>query len=117
MITMKWKPLTAGPRREQTSQTPKLLTTFRKGTRWLDPELVGQPVSFVDETDGSVFAIGTIVSVKAVKFGDIDPSDHARQTHEMMTPEKRLEIMQRVYGDDYGMETLTTVVTLGNIKS
>lgn len=110
-----WQPFTAAPRRDLVQSGPALMTTFRKGDKYLKSDLVGERVEFLDETDNSVFAIGRVVSVKACRFGDIDPSDHARQSSEM-TPENRLEVMKRAYKDpDYSMDTLTTVVTIGDI--
>lgn len=109
-----WKNFTAGPRKEQLATHPDKITTFRKGTKWLRPELVGQRVELLDQDNNQVFATAKVLSVKATAFGDIDFLDHERQSSDM-TPEDRLQIMRRVYGE-YDNSTLTTVVTLGEIS-
>ena len=116
-MKMNWQPFTAGPRRNLVASRPEFMTTFRKGLKWCDGNLVGQTVEFYDESTESVFATGRIISVKACRFGDIDSTDHARQSSEM-TPENRLLVMQKAYKDpNYNMDTLTTVVTIGDINS
>lgn len=116
-MKISWQPFTAAPRKKLIQSEPQLMTTFRKGDKYLKSDLIGEKVEFVDETDGSIFATGRIVSVKACRFGDIDPSDHARQSSEM-TPDNRLLVMQRAYKDPtYGYDTLTTVVTIGDVVS
>jgi len=114
METIYWKPFTAESRKHQLQEGPGLITTFRKGTKWLKPELVGQTVQLVDEKDNSVFATAVVASVKATRFGWIEQIDHNRQSGDM-TPEARLDIMRKVYGD-YDADTLTTVVTLGSVE-
>lgn len=111
---MLWKDFTAAAREAQLATLPDKITTFRKGTKWLRPELVGQRVVLWDEGKELAFATAKVLSVKAVGFGDIDQVDHDRQSGDM-TPEARLEIMRKVYGD-YDLNTLTTVVTLGEIS-
>jgi hypothetical protein len=114
MEQMLWQPFTAESRKRQIEKDGKeRISTYRKGTKWLRPELVGQRVELVDQTDNSVFATAEVISVKAVKFKDLDTIDHWRQSSDM-TEEARLGIMQKVYGE-YDEDTLTTVVTLGNI--
>lgn len=116
MITMNWKPWTAVTRKETVAAKPTLMTTFRAGTKWLDPSLVGARVQLVDESNNQVFAHCTIISVKAVLFKNIDQVDHERQSLDM-TPERRLAVMQSVYGPDFGENSLTVVVTLGEIEA
>jgi len=115
MERMLWKPWTAASRRTQLAATPEKITTFRQGVKWLRPELVGQRVELFDEAAKTVFATAEVISVKAAKFRDLDDIDHDRQSGDM-TPENRLKVMQSVYGTDYSTDTLTTVVTLGNIE-
>jgi hypothetical protein len=109
-----WQPFTAESRKRQIEKDGKeRISTYRKGTKWLRPELVGQRVELVDQTDNSVFATAEVISVKASKFKDLDTIDHWRQSGDM-TVEARLGIMQKVYGE-YDEDTITTVVTLGCI--
>lgn len=86
-----WKNFTAGPRREQIRGITHFskITTFRKGTKWLRPELVGQRVQLLDQDNNQVFAEATVLAVKATRFTDIDIADHDRQSSDM-TPEARL---------------------------
>lgn len=115
MERISWKPWTAVSRQSQLSDTPGLVTTYRAGTKWLRPELIGQRVEFFDEGTERVFATAEVISVKATRFGDIDSIDHVRQSGDM-TVENRLKIMQSVYGADFNENSLTTVVTLGRIS-
>lgn len=113
MLEIKWKPWTLDERKKQLANGPNLITTFRSGPKWFKPELVNERVSFVGTDDGVKFAEGTIISVKYVLFRDIDEQDHSRQSSDM-TPENRLKVMQSVY-DGFTEDTLTTVVTIGDI--
>jgi hypothetical protein len=126
MERINWKPWAAVSRRKQLAggqdeatavyqTTPDKVTTYRAGTKWLRPELVGQRVEFFDEGAEKVFATAEVVAVKVTRFGDIDAVDHCRQSGDM-TVENRLKIMQSVYGADFNENSLTTVVTLGRIE-
>lgn len=110
-----WQPFTAESRQKQIAGPVTFITTFRKGTKWLRPELIGQTVELVDQKDNRTFAAARVTAVKACRFGDIDQIDHDRQSGDML-PSARLEIMKRVYGE-YDKDTLTTVVTLGDVVS
>jgi hypothetical protein len=104
-----WKPWTAQ------GQKPKLLTAYRKGLRWARPEFVGSRVELLDEDKGGVFATALIISIKVCRFRDIDPLDHARQSSDM-TIAQRLDILKMVYGGQYDMDTMTTVITIGDLQ-
>lgn len=108
-----WQPWTKVAREKQIAQDPDKITTFRKGTKWLRPELVGQTIELAGTADNVVFATARVISVKAAKFADIDEIDHVRQSSDM-TPDNRLKVMQSVY-EDFNENSITTVVTLGDI--
>lgn len=119
-----WVQFTAEARKKQLSSAPRLVTTFRKGTKWLRPDLIGKRVRLVNchaahmgscTNTCEVFAHATVISVKASYFADIDLIDHDRQSSEMTTPAQRLNTMVLVYGE-YDVTTVTTVITLGNIS-
>jgi hypothetical protein len=114
MERMSWKDFTAKMRREQIATGGDILTTFRKGDKWLKASLVGQRVELFDEGTETVFATAEVLSVKACRFSDIDATDHMRQSRDM-TEVARLDIMRQVYGE-YDESTLTTVVTIGNVR-
>lgn len=115
-----WVQHTAEARMAQLRRGAGKITTYRKGTKWLRPELVGQEVELVNCsayhfppcTDAcEVFATARVLSVKACQYKDIGEIDHSRQSGDM-TPEARLNIMKSVYKGEYDENTLTTVITL-----
>lgn len=109
-----WQPWTLNQRLKQIARDPEKITTYRKGTKWLRPELVGQRVELAATQGGQVFATATVISVKAARFSDIDEIDHQRQSSDI-TPEGRLKVMQSVY-EGFNEDTITTIVTLGEIR-
>lgn len=124
MESILWVAFTAEARKKQLSESPNAITTFRKGPKWLRPELIGQRVKLVNckvfhqppcTEDCEVFAEGTVSGISYQRFADISEVDHARQSSDM-TPENRLKIMQKVYGQDYDGNTLTTVVTITDLR-
>src|SRR5258708_29414863 len=118
-----WVQFTAEARQRQLASSPDFITTFRKGPKWLRPDLVGQRVQLVNchkfhyppcDENCEVFAEGTVVNVSYQKFKNISEVDHSRQSSDM-TPEHRLEVMKAVYGE-YDENTQTTVVTSGEVS-
>lgn len=94
MENILWVQHTAEARKKQLAAGGGLITTFRKGTKWLRPELIGQTVGLVNcnvahqppcTNACELFGTATVVSVKSCKFGDIDFIDHQRQSGDMNT--------------------------------
>lgn len=119
MESILWVQHTADARKLQLERGAGTITTYRKGTKWLRPELIGQEVQFVNchkfhqppcGPDCEVFGVGIVLAVKACRFADIDDIDHQRQSSDMGINE-RLRVMQSVYGE-YDGNTITTVITL-----
>jgi len=118
MERITWAPSTADGRQEQVKLAatgPFYITTFRKGTKWLRPELVGQRVELFDESKQTVFATATVTSVKYSTFEELSPEDYFGQTNPDISSEEMLAVMKTVYGE-YDSTTGTTVVTLDGVE-
>jgi hypothetical protein len=121
MVSILWVQHTAYARLEQLGHRPKYITTFRKGEKWLRPELIGTQVKLVNcgkahsgpcGAGCELFGYATISKISYQSFSEITVEDHVRQSSDM-TPAERLNIMRSVYGE-YDSDTLTTVITLRN---
>lgn len=118
-----WVAFTAEARKKQLESSPSFITTFRKGAKWLRADLIGKRVELVNcqiahpnpcDERCEVFARATVIAVKSCAFKNIEQVDHQRQSSDMTTS-NRLQVMMKVYGQ-YDEDTLTTVITLGDIE-
>lgn len=97
MENILWVQHTADAHKEQLERGAGIITTFRKGTKWLRPELIGQTMGLVNCSVAhmppcsdacELFGTATVISVKACKFDEIEALDHQRQSGDM-TPGTR----------------------------
>lgn len=120
MERITWAPSTADSRQAQVIEAATdpayYITTFRKGPKWLRPELVGERIELFDEKTQKVFATGLVLAVKYTPFQEINAEDYFGQPQPNITTDEMLQIMRNVYGGHYENDTLTTVVTLGNLE-
>lgn len=119
MERITWAPSTADSRQAQVLEASKgayYITTFRKGTKWLRSELVGQRIELFDEKTQRVFATGEVVVVKYSLFHNIGIEDYFGQPNPEISYHDMLAVMKTVYGGEYDDNTGTTVVTLDHIE-
>lgn len=118
MERITWAPSTADGRQEQVkeaSKGPYYITTFRKGSKWLRPELIGQRVELFDEGKREVFATAVVLSVKYSAFEDATIEDYYGLSDPDTSSHAMLTVMRDVYGE-YDERTGTTVVTLDKVE-
>lgn len=118
MERITWAPSTADGRQEQVKLAatgPFYITTFRKGSKWLRPELVGQRVELFDEGKGEVFATAVVLAVKYSKFEDLNIEDYYGQSDPDVSSQAMLTTLRDVYGE-YEESTGTTVVMLDKVE-
>lgn len=120
MRRITWAPSTADSRQQQVIEAAKgpfYITTFRKGTKWLDPELItsAERVELFDEKTQKVFATAMVTAIKFLRFHELSSEDYFGQPDTDISADEMLMVMKRVYGE-YDMNTPTTVLMLSHVE-
>lgn len=101
------------------STYPTLFIAIRKGTIWGDPDLKSKRVHLVTKSGGKrkEFLDAQLLDNKVMRYEEaLAPAYKTHLPDPNMSDATRLKLMKKVYGGEFSMDTLVTVMTFTDWK-